>query len=71
MPIYEYHCDECGRESELLVTSNSKPDCPDCGSPKMSKLLSIVASPSRDGTSARPNGPPAGGCGGGCACHPH
>jgi putative FmdB family regulatory protein len=71
MPIYEYHCDECGRDSELLVTSNSKPDCPECGSPKMSKLLSIVASPSREGASAHPSGPPAGGCGSGCACHPH
>lgn len=70
MPLYEYHCEECGNESELLVTSNSAPDCPKCGSQKMSKLLSIVASPTRDGADNSPR-PGSGSCGSGCGCHPH
>jgi len=70
MPIYEYHCDACGRDSELLVSANARPDCPECGSDKMSKLLSIVAAPSREG-SAGPGDRPSGSCGAGCGCHPH
>ena len=45
MPLYEYACEECGRETELLVTPSAQPACPECGSSKMSKLLSIVAAP--------------------------
>jgi putative FmdB family regulatory protein len=71
MPLYEYHCEECGRDSEVLVTAGTKPDCPACGSTKLSKLLSIVASPSRDGASAGQQGPSGGSCGSGCGCHPH
>ena len=71
MPLYEYHCEECGRESELLVTSNTVPDCPKCGSHKMSKLLSIVAAPSRDGSAGAQAAPSGGSCGSGCGCHPH
>ena len=71
MPLYEYACEECGRESELLVNGSSQPACPKCGSPKMSKLLSIVASPNR-GTSAGDRPPtPGGSCGSHCGCHPH
>jgi len=71
MPLYEYHCEDCGRESELLVAANNAPDCPQCGSHKMSKLLSIVAAPSRDGTGATQSRPSGGSCGSGCGCHPH
>jgi putative FmdB family regulatory protein len=70
MPIYEYHCEECGQESELLVSAHAQPDCPKCGSQKMSKLLSIVAAPSRDAADGQP-GPSGGSCGSGCGCHPH
>lgn len=73
MPIYEYHCDECGEDSELLVNGGTQPDCPKCGGKKLSKLLSIVAAPSREGAArgeeARPMG--GGSCGAGCGCHPH
>jgi putative FmdB family regulatory protein len=71
MPIYEYHCEECGQDSELLVTANAKPDCPKCGGRKMSKLLSIVAAPTRDGSPGREPGMGGGSCGAGCGCHPH
>jgi putative FmdB family regulatory protein len=71
MPLYEYHCEDCGRESELLVTSNTAPECPQCGGHRLSKLLSIVAASSREGSPGGQSGPSAGSCVSGCGCHPH
>ncbi len=31
MPIYEYCCEKCGKEFELLVFGNEEPVCPGCG----------------------------------------
>jgi putative FmdB family regulatory protein len=70
MPLYEYHCEACDQDSELLVASNATPECPQCGSKRLSKLLSIVAAPSREDASGRPSGPGSGSCGAGCGCHP-
>jgi putative FmdB family regulatory protein len=72
MPLYEYGCQECGKQAELLVTSRAQPACPECGSVKLTKLLSIVAAPTRNGTSGDASAKPSGGsCGSHCACHPH
>jgi putative FmdB family regulatory protein len=71
MPLYEYHCEECGGESELLVSSSVTPECPQCGSERLSKLLSIVAAPSREDASGGRAGPASGSCGARCGCHPH
>jgi putative FmdB family regulatory protein len=70
MPLFDYACQECGRQSELLVGTSSQPECPECGSSRMSKMLPIVASPSR-GDTAGQGGRPQGSCGSGCGCHPH
>jgi putative FmdB family regulatory protein len=70
MPLYDYACQECGQQSELLVGASSQPACPKCGSSRMSKQLPIVAAPSR-GTAISGGNPPAGSCGSGCGCHPH
>lgn len=52
MPLYEYRCQECKKESEILVQSlNAKPDCPKCGSKKLEKLLSVIGSPVVNGAS--------------------
>ncbi len=40
MPIYEYHCDGCGRDFECLVLGKEQPDCPTCGNEKVSRLMS-------------------------------
>ncbi len=33
MPIYEYVCEKCGNEFEVLVLhKDEKPECPKCGS---------------------------------------
>jgi len=46
MPLYEYECKDCSKQVEILVPSiQSKPDCPECGSKRLSKLLSVIGSP--------------------------
>ena len=46
MPIYEFHCQECEQDSELLVRSTKweGTPCPHCGSKKLTKRLSTFAS---------------------------
>lgn len=46
MPLYEYHCEACKKDAELLVQRHdASPRCPECGSDRMKKLLSVVGSP--------------------------
>ena len=44
MPIYEYRCNVCGQELEVLqkVTEPPLTDCPSCGKPGMQKLLTAA-----------------------------
>jgi len=46
MPIYEFHCDKCGKDSEILVRSSNwrGTACPQCGAKKLTKKLSVFAS---------------------------
>lgn len=69
MPLYEYACQQCGQQSELLISASTQPTCPQCGGTHLNRLLSIVASPSRGSADASLS-PPAGSCGSGCGCHP-
>jgi putative FmdB family regulatory protein len=41
MPIYEYACDACGHEFELLVRGSQVPACAQCGSEALNKKLSL------------------------------
>lgn len=44
MPVYEYHCDKCGKDFDLFVRSasqRSEPECPRCGSAKVKKAVSL------------------------------
>ncbi|MBN2714142.1 MAG: zinc ribbon domain-containing protein, partial [Planctomycetes bacterium] len=43
MPIYEYICKKCGKPFELLVRSDTKVECPGCGSVKVEKRMSTFA----------------------------
>lgn len=44
MPVYEYTCEGCGEELELLVASSRRrPACPDCGSRKLTRRFSTFA----------------------------
>ncbi len=46
MPIYEFHCDKCDQDSEILVRSTDwqGTECPHCGSTRLQKKLSVFAS---------------------------
>jgi len=67
MPLYEFVCQKCGREQELLVRGKEVPDCQSCGSIELTKLLSVPAAPTAAGQSELP---PQGSCGSGCGCFP-
>lgn len=46
MPLYEYHCIDCGENFEKLVLFSemySLPECPACHSTHTQKLVSIFA----------------------------
>ena len=45
MPIYEYRCEACGGEQEIIQSVKAEPltDCPDCGQPALKKLVSAAA----------------------------
>jgi putative FmdB family regulatory protein len=44
MPIYEYRCQACGLEREFLQKLSDAPitECPSCGKPAMTKLVSAA-----------------------------
>jgi len=72
MPIYEFHCDQCEHDSEILVRSSdwSTAKCPHCGSSKLVKKFSTFAATDGAGKSAPGKKSGGGhGCGGHCACH--
>jgi putative FmdB family regulatory protein len=52
MPIYEFHCEKCEKDSEILIRSKEwkGTKCPHCGSPKLSKKLSVFASSTGNAT---------------------
>ena len=73
MPIYEFHCEKCGRDSEVLVRSSNwrGTQCPHCGSSKLDKKFSTFAA-AGGGAGESSAGTKTGGghcCGGACACH--
>lgn len=43
MPIYEYACQTCGNEFELLVRADTTLECPSCHSSQLDKQLSVFA----------------------------
>ncbi|HEV2693603.1 MAG TPA: zinc ribbon domain-containing protein [Verrucomicrobiae bacterium] len=72
MPIYEFHCEQCERDSEILVRSADwkGTKCPHCGSSKLDKKFSTFASAgAAESSPAKKSGGGGHGCGGGCACH--
>ena len=45
MPIYEYQCQDCGKELEVIQKISDDPlsDCPACGAPSLKKKVSAAA----------------------------
>ena len=52
MPIFEYECQGCRHQFELLVLPRDIPSCPECQGTDLKKQLSIL-SVSSDGTRQR------------------
>jgi putative FmdB family regulatory protein len=50
MPIYEFHCPDCGSDFETLVLkSGEKVACPECDCAKVQRLMSGFAHKSEGG----------------------
>ena len=47
MPIFDFVCSDCQFEFEALVRASDMPVCPECGSAKVTKLLSLPAAPGK------------------------
>lgn len=55
MPIYEYDCKSCHAHVEIFLhNADQQPECPECGSKKLEKTLSVISAPviSGQGSSA-------------------
>lgn len=63
MPIFEYACNDCGKQFETLVRSDTVLACPVCGSAQLEKQLSVFATTAvtESGRPAMPS--PCGSCG--------
>lgn len=62
MPIYEFKCQECGEEFEVLLKTKDEIAsvcCKACGSKKVERLLSVVNSLLSGGNPKGPSGAPA------------
>lgn len=48
MPLYEFHCQDCGKDFEALTRSSDwrGTTCPSCQSTRLVKKLSIFSAPS-------------------------
>jgi putative FmdB family regulatory protein len=67
MPIYEYHCEDCGTKFEKLVRrATEAPDvaCPSCGQKHLQQEYSTFAAHAVDGSSKSAEMPacPSGQC---------
>lgn len=79
MPIFEYRCKKCNEVFEVLVRSSQKPECPNCKSKRLEKLISTfnASAPkpssrkhrqSCSGECCSSQNARCGGCCGGCGC---
>jgi len=78
MPIFEYRCESCGKVFEELINGDrdKQMPCPDCGSVKTEKLMSVIGGISMGrSSSSSPCGSSCahasacGSSGGGCCPH--
>ena len=67
MPLYEFVCQQCGQEQELLIRGEAMPQCEKCGGEKLTRLLSAASAHT---TSSTGGPPPEGPCGSSCGCFP-
>jgi len=48
LPLFEYRCQACKSEFELLIRGDAVPVCPSCGSTSLEKQLSLFGVSSAD-----------------------
>jgi putative FmdB family regulatory protein len=63
MPLYEYRCDRCEHDFEILQrlnADNTGLECPECGSESLAKQFSSFAA--NTGSASTASTAPAGGC---------
>lgn len=64
MPIFEYKCRQCGNKFEALArSSKSDATCNNCGSKKVTQLLSVFAIAGTSGATSAVEAGPCGACG--------
>ncbi len=81
MPIFEYRCKKCKTVFEVLVRASTKPECPNCKSKRLEKLISTFNATAEKPSSRRRKLQACqgqccgsnqhggcGGCCGGCGC---
>jgi len=70
MPIYEYKCEQCGRQFDFLAKRLSdRPEaCPDCGAPSLRKQLSTFSARIAVGPTGGESSCPSGTCCPGGTC---
>jgi len=63
MPLFEYVCEDCGAQNEILVRGGERPACPKCDSRRLVKQASAFApGRARGGASSPPCGSADGPC---------
>ena len=62
MPIFEYHCNDCGSDFEKLVMGNKPVECPSCGNTEVEKQFSTFASVIAGGGKSSGSGSSGGSC---------
>ena len=64
MPIFEFHCKECRTEFKTLRRTEKLAEvtCPDCGTDRVARLLSVTASSPSGSQEAEACGVPSGMC---------
>jgi putative FmdB family regulatory protein len=73
MPLFDFVCNACGKEFELLVMGGEIPACPHCKSSELEKKMSTFAfrSKGEGGRTVSNAGSSCAGCSGGncSSCH--
>jgi putative FmdB family regulatory protein len=63
MPIYEYCCNKCQKDFELLIRNNSQDQlCPSCGTKDVEKKFSVFGFQSKGRGMVTSSGSSCGGC---------